>query len=112
MLRPKGAIFVFFFQDFQKFPPDSNVISGETRSASAPDLQMAGFDLPLSALLQCLLLRAVRSLLLMRSLTDATIQVWSCTSVRVAQTKPNCTKSIKETACLPFTCGFTAEKKF
>ena len=33
---------------------------------------MAGFDLPLSALLQCLLLQAVRSLLLMRSLTDAT----------------------------------------
>ena len=67
------------------------------------DLQMAKFDLPLSALLQRLLLRAVRSLLLMRSLTDATIQVWSCISVRVAQTKPNCTeKSIKETACLPF----------
>ena len=63
---------------------------------------MAGFDLPLSALLQCLLLRAVRSLLLMRSLTDATIQVWSCISVRVAQTKPNCKKSIRETACLPF----------
>ena len=60
-----------FFQDFQKFPPDSNVISGKIRSARAPDLQMAGFDLPLSALLQCLLLRAVRSLLLMRSLTDA-----------------------------------------
>ena len=62
------------------------MISREIRSARAPDLQMARFDLPLSALLQCLLLRAVRSLLLMRSLTDATIQVWSCISVRVAQT--------------------------
>ena len=28
--------------------------------------------------------------------------VWSCTSVRVAQTKLNCKKSIKETACFPF----------
>ena len=52
LLRPKSAIFVFPFQDFQKFPPDSNVISGKIRSARAPDLQMTGFDLPLSALLQ------------------------------------------------------------
>ena len=68
----RKVLFLFFFQDFQKFPPDSNVIARKIRSACAPDLQMAGFDLPLSALLQCLLLRAVRSLLLMRSLTDAT----------------------------------------
>ena len=56
LLRPKGAIFVVLFQDFQKFPPDSNVISGKIRSARAPDLQIARFDLPLSALLQRLCL--------------------------------------------------------
>ena len=65
-------VFFVFFQAIQKFPPDSNVISEKIRSARAPDLQMSRFDLPLSALLQCLLLRAVRSLLLMRSLADAT----------------------------------------
>ena len=32
--------------------------------------------------------------------------------MRVAQTKPNCKKSIKETACLPLNSGFTAQKKF
>ena len=69
----RKVLFLFlFFQDFQKFPPDSNVIPGKIRSARAPNLQIARFDLPLSALLQCLLLRAVRSLLLRRSLTDAT----------------------------------------
>ena len=105
MLRPKGAIFVFLFQDFQKFPPDSNVISGKIRSARAPDLQMAGFDLPLSALLQCLLLRAVRSLLLMRSLTDAT-ELYTGMELHISACCPNQAelykKSIKETACLPF----------
>ena len=104
---------LFVSQVFQKFPPDSNVIARKIRSARAPDLQMAGFDLPLSALLQRLLLRAVRSLLLMRSLTDATIQVWSCTSVRVAQTKPNCTKKVsKKQLVFLSNSGFTAEKKF
>ena len=99
----RKVLFLFlFFQDFQKFPPDSNVISGKIRSARAPDLQIARFDLPLSALLQCLLLRAVRSLLLMRSLTDATIQVWSCTSVRVAQTKPNCKKKYRRNSLSSF----------
>ena len=68
----RKVLFLFFFQDLQKFPPDSNVISRKNGSSRAPDLQMARFDLPLSALLQRLLLRAVRSLLLMRSLTDAT----------------------------------------
>ena len=68
----RKKLFLFFFP---KFPEVSSRFQREykkTRSARAPDLQMARFDLPLSALLQCLLLRAVRSLLLMRSLTDAT----------------------------------------
>ena len=57
LLRPKGAIFVsFFFQNFRKLPPNSNVISGEIRSARAPDLQIAIFDLFLATLLQCLCL--------------------------------------------------------
>ena len=88
LLRPKGAIFVFLFQDFQKFPPDSNVISGKIRSARAPDLQMARFDLPLSALLQCLLLRAVRSLLLMRSLTEAT-ELYTGMELHISACCPN-----------------------
>ena len=87
MLRPKGAIFVFFPR-FPEVSPDSNVISGEIRSARAPDLQMARFDLPLSALLQCLLLRAVRSLLLMRSLTDAT-ELYTGMELHISACCPN-----------------------
>ena len=97
----RKVLFLFLFQDFQKFPPDSNVISGKIRSARAPDLQMA----PLSALLQCLLLRAVRSLLLMRSLTDAT-ELYTGMELHISACCPNQAelykKSIKETACLPF----------
>ena len=89
LLRPKGAIFVFvFFQDFQKFPPDSNVISGKISSARALDLQMARFDLPLSALLQRLLFRAVRSLLPMRSLTDAT-ELYTGMELHISACCPN-----------------------
>ena len=101
----RKVLFLFFFQDLQKFPPDSNVISGKIRTARAPNLQMAGFDLPLSALLQCLLLRAVRSLLLMRSLTDAT-ELYTGVELHISACCPNQAelykKSIKETACLPF----------
>ena len=88
----RKVLFLFlFFQDFQKFPPDSNVISGEIRSARAPDLQMAGLDLPLSDLLQCLLLRAVRSLLLMRSLTDAT-ELYTSMELHISACCPNQTE--------------------
>ena len=65
---------------------------------------MVTFDLPLSALLQCLLLRAVRSLLLMRSLTDAT-ELYTRMELHISACCPNQAepkKSIKETACLPF----------
>ena len=82
------VLFLFFFQDFQKFPPDSNVISEKIRSARAPDLQIARFDLPLSALLQRLLLRAVRSLLLMRSLTDAT-ELYTGMELHISASCPN-----------------------
>ena len=108
----RKVLFCFFFPRFPEVSPDSNVVSGKIRSAPAPDLQMARFDLPLSALLQRLLLRAVRSLLLMRSLMLLnSIQVWSCTSVCVAQTKPNCKKSIKETAFLPSKQWFYCRKE-
>ena len=78
----------FYHEDFQKFPPDSNVISGKIRSARAPDLQVAKFDLPLSALLQCLLFRAVHSLLLMRSLTDAT-ELYTGMELHISACCPN-----------------------
>ena len=84
----RKVLFLFLFQDFQKFPPDSNVISGNIRSARAPDLQMARFDLPLSALLQCLLLLAVRNLLLMRSLTDAT-ELYTGMELHISACCPN-----------------------
>ena len=77
-----------FCFDSQKFPPDSNVISGKERNARAPDLQMVTFDLPLSALLQCLLFRAVRSLLLMRSLTDAT-ELYTGMELHISACCPN-----------------------
>ena len=79
---------MFFFPRFPEVPPDSNVISGERRSARALDLQMARFDLPLSALLQCLLLPAVRSLLLMRSLTDAT-ELYTGMELHISACCPN-----------------------
>ena len=84
----RKVLFLIFFHDFQKFPPDSNVISGKTRRARAPDLQMARFDLPLTALLQCLPLRAVRSLLLMRSLTDAT-ELYTGMELHISACCPN-----------------------
>ena len=84
----RKVLFLFFFQDFQKFPPDSNVISGKIRSARALDLQIAGFDLPLYALLQCVLFRAVRSLLLMRSLTDAT-ELYTSMELHISACCPN-----------------------
>ena len=80
--------FCFFFQDFLKIPPESNVISGKIKSARAPDMQIARFDLPLSALLQCLLLRAVRSLLLMRYLTDAT-ELYASMELHISACCPN-----------------------
>ena len=41
------------------------------------------------------------------------MQVWSCTSVRVAQTKSNSEqKKYRKTARLPFKQWFSAEKKF
>ena len=49
---------------------------------------MAGFDLPLSALLQCLLFRAVRSLLLLRSLTDAT-ELYTGMELHISACCPN-----------------------
>ena len=64
------------------------MISGEIRSARAPDLQMAVFDLPLSALLQRLLLQAVRSLLLMRSLIDAT-ELYTGMELHISACCPN-----------------------
>ena len=79
---------VLFFPRFPEVSPDSNVISGEIRSARAPDLQKARFDLPLSALLQRLLLRAVRSLLLMRSLTDAT-ELYTGMELHISACCPN-----------------------
>ena len=84
----RKVLFLFFFQDLQKFPPDSNMISGKIRSARAPDLQIARFDLPLSALLQRLLLQAVRSLLLMRSLTDAT-ELYTGMELHISACCPN-----------------------
>ena len=84
----RKVLFLFFFQDFQKFPPDSNVISEKIRSARAPDLQIARFDLPLSALLKRLLLRAVRCLLLMRSLTDAT-ELYTGMELQISACCPN-----------------------
>ena len=87
LLRPKGAIFVFF----PRFPEVSSRFQRDMRkirSARAPDLQMARFDLPLSALLQCLLLRAVRSLLLIRSLTDAT-ELYTGMELHISACCPN-----------------------
>ena len=51
------------------------------RRSRAPDIGTATFRLPLPTLPLCLFFRAVRSLLLIRSLTDATelytgIQIW------------------------------------
>ena len=79
---------MFFFPRFPEVPPDSNVISGKIRSPRAPDPQMARFDLPLSALLQCLLLREVRSLLLMGSLTDAT-ELYTGMELHISACCPN-----------------------
>ena len=64
---------------------------------------------------RCLHLRAVRSLLLMRTLTDATVpnSGMELTSLRVAQTKPNCEQqSTKKQIVFLSDSDFSAEKKF
>ena len=84
----RNVLFLFFFPRFPEVFSDSNVISEKMRSARAPELQIARFHLPLSALLLCLLLRAVRSLLLMRSLTDAT-ELYTGMELHISACCPN-----------------------
>ena len=85
----RKVLFLFFFSP--RFPVVSSKFERGIKkngSARAPDVQMAGFDLPLSALLQCLLFRAVRSLLLMRPLTDAT-ELYTSMELHISACCPN-----------------------
>ena len=84
----RKVLFSFFFSRFREVSSRFQRGIQKRRSACAPDLQMAGFDLPLSALLQRLLLRAVRSLLLMRSLTDAT-ELYTGMELHISACCPN-----------------------
>ena len=112
------VLFLFLQKPFPRFPTFSSRFKRETRkmwSSRAPGIWIPGFWLSLPTSLQCLHLRAVRRLLLMRSLTDAT-ELYLGMELHISafyQTKLNCElKSIKKQLVFSLNSGFSAEKKF
>ena len=110
MASQKGATFDLCI--LPMFPVISSRFKRDTlkmRSLRAPDIRNADFCLSLPTLLQCLLLRAVRSLLLMRSLTDAT-ELYTGMELHIsACCKPSRTlnnRSIEKQLVFPLNIGF------
>ena len=98
-----GFVVLFFL--FPVFLLDFNSESHKIRSSRAPNICIAGFCLFWATSFQRLHSGAIRSLLLMRSLTDSA-ELFTGMELHISACCPNqtelCTKSIEKTACFPF----------